>query len=136
MKNLVYCIIPIFILSLVLLLIAIIQAITKQPKKALVSFLVFLICATIYVIFIWPYFKDIIHKETITFEGVYTKYIGKGSGNLLLTSKNYFTNDGDEISVYISDFQFSKYNLNKGNKYKITYYKYSHAVCNIELINE
>lgn len=136
MKNLWFCIIPIFALICVLLVISIIQAITKQPKKALISFLVFLICTIIYIIFIWPYFKDVIHKETITFEGVYTTYIGKGNGNLLFTSKNYFTNDGEEISVYISDFQFSKYNLNKGNKYKITYYKNSRAVYNIELINE
>lgn len=124
-----------FILCFVILLIAIIQLITKKRKLAITSFIVFSVCTIIFVVFMRPYFKDIIHKETITFEGVYTTYIGKGYGNLLFTSRNYFTNGGDEISVYISDFQFSKYNLNKGNRYKITYYKNSRAVCNIELIN-
>ena len=136
MKNLWYCIIPTFLLIFIILLIAIIELIMKQPKKAITSFLVFSVGLGILLFFTWPYFKDVVHRDKITFEGVYTDYISNGGGNLLLTSKNYFTNDGVEIFVYISNFQYSKYNLNKGNKYKITYYKYSHAVCNIELINE
>lgn len=133
MKNLLLCIIPTLIMTLAFI-VAIIILLIKHSKTSISISFVLLIGVIVFIYFSMPYLKDAKEKETLTFVGVYTTYISNGSGNPILCSKNIFENESNEIYVRISNFQFSKYNLKKGKKYKIVYYKSSHAVHSIESI--
>ncbi len=132
MKNLWLCAIPTSI-AILIVFGGIIYAFVKHSKINIFLGFCLIIVFVGSLIGMWPFYKDICQRETITFEGTYSDYHNAGIG-LALSSKNTFETDDNEIDVYISNFQYSKYNLHKGSKYRITYYKNSHAVHSIELI--
>ena len=134
MNNLLWCVIPTLIVSLVPLIATIIICIKKFKKCwwiALICFIGFLVL----VIACIPYVKDVKGKELITFEGTYIDS-NTISGNNLLTNKLHFKNGNKEKDVVLSVFLYENYNLKLNNKYKITYYKNSSAIHSIELLNE
>lgn len=131
MRNILLCILPTSIIYLVLL-IAIIVLYIKHSKKNVIIATILLILFVIGISFIMPFYKDIFEKKTITFEGTYTNY--SSHTGLLLCPELEFTNEDKEVFVYLSSFEYSKYDLSEGSTYKVTYYKNSHAVYSIELI--
>lgn len=132
MKNLWLCTIPTSI-AILAVFGGIIYAFVKHSKINIFLGLCLIVVFVGSIIGMWSFYKDICQRETITFEGTYSDYLNAGIG-LALSSKNTFETDDNKIYVYISNFQYSKYNLEKGNRYKVTYYKNSHAVYSIELI--
>lgn len=134
MKNLLWSFIPTLLISLVPLIVAIVISV-KNFKKfwliAIICFIGFLVLINACI----PYIKDVNTKDVLTFEGVFVDS-NTISGNNLLTNKLHFKNEDVGKDVVLSIFLYEGYNLKLNNKYRVTYYKNSHAVCNIELINE
>ena len=117
-----------------ILIIICILSIKFKVGARIATILICVIGCVSLIYFMYPYFKDIKNKETFQIEGVLSYEIQNGSGCLPLTSLLCFEYDNNEEYVYVSKFMYSSYNLKKGSKYRVIYYKNSHAVNSIELI--
>lgn len=84
-----------------------------------------------------PYFKDITQNKLESFTGIYKEYMKTGSSNTLPgCSKNIFIDEnGIEEYLVVPSLVFAKYELEKGKRYHITYYKNSHVVYDVQVCN-
>jgi len=128
-----------FIVDFIVVVIAIIYIIKKRHDIKYV--LVILLCLLVFLLYplesTIPFYKDLMKKEKISFEGEFVTDDTSIHNLPFGCDKSYFDTDGDgKKDNYFMDSSLhgSKYVCEKGQRYRVTIYKHSHTIYSLEKI--
>ena len=139
MDNL-FKVVIIDIIVAIFLIVLTIVTINKNHKD-IKYILVVVGCLLVFFIFTisesYTVYKDVMNKETISFVGVYVSEDASIYNSPLGSVFRYFDidNDGKDDVYFLDTFlNTGKYKPQKGKKYHVVVYKYSHTIYSLELV--